>query len=147
MAENTVDQTGSERYAINVGGNASGQFTVGHHNTVSRTDTSNSAEDTPTADLAALREEFARLREQLPTEGPLADQARENLDDLENAITAPLPNVSAMHSVRDWFTRKLPYLAAAVTGLIAHPVAEQLIAAGGAAVVAEFQRFFGSDLA
>ncbi|MET8430991.1 hypothetical protein [Nocardia sp. NPDC004860] len=145
MTANPTD-TPSDRTTVNIGGSVSGQFTVGDHNTVSNIVSGNASVAVTADDIASLRAEFGRLRDQLPSEGPLAEQARENLDDLEEAITAAEPDVSTMYSIRNWFSRKLPQFTGAVTTLIVNPIVAQLVAAAGGALVGQFQQQFGTEL-
>ncbi|MBF6076627.1 hypothetical protein ACWEPH_03000 [Nocardia beijingensis] len=133
-----------DRYHVQVGGNVSGQFTVGSDNTVSRVEAGRDLTQVTAADIATLRDEFARLRARLPTGAAVADPARERLDELEEAVTAPEPDLSTMDYVRNWFVRNVPGLAGAVTGLIVHPIVGQLVTAVGGTLAAEYQRRFGS---
>ncbi|MFB8282300.1 hypothetical protein [Nocardia colli] len=135
-----------EHNTVSVGGNVSGQFTVGSYNTVSQIIGGAESAPATSADIASLRAEFARFRDQLPTDNSLGEQARENLDDLEEAVLAPEPDVSTMYSIRNWFARKLPQFSAAITTLIINPIVAQLVAAAGGTVVGEFQQHFGAEL-
>lgn len=139
-----MTDTSGDRYDVHVGGSVSGQFTVGRDNTVSRIDAGRDAIQVSAADIAALRAEFARVRAQLPADGTVGDQARERIDELEEAVTAPEPDLSTMDYVRNWFARRLPELAGAVTGLIVHPIVGRLVEAAGSTLAAEFQRRFGA---
>ncbi|WP_067478863.1 hypothetical protein [Nocardia amamiensis] len=140
-----MTDTRGDRYNVNVGGSVSGQFTVGSDNTVSRIEAGRDVTQVTAADIAELRSEFDRLRTQLPSDTAVTDQARERLDELENAVTAPEPDLSTMDYVRSWFIRNVPELAGAVTGLIVHPIVGQLVAMVGGSLAAEYQRRFGSD--
>lgn len=122
----------------------SGQVVVGRHNTVSRTTLGGPAADQVTdVELAALRAEFARLRELLPRDEPDAGRARELLDELEESTTAPEPDLSTMEYVVRWFRRRLPALAGAVTSLVLHPVVARLVEAAGVTVAEDFRHRFG----
>ncbi|WP_051022399.1 hypothetical protein [Nocardia pneumoniae] len=140
-----MTDTPGDRYNIHVGGGVSGQFTVGRDNTVSRIEAGRDAVQVTAADMDALRSEFARVRVQLPPDTAVTDQARDRLDELEKAVTAPEPDLSTMEYVRNWFVRNLPELAGTVTGLIVHPIVGRLVAGVGGALAAEFQRRFGFD--
>ncbi|MEV6320670.1 hypothetical protein AB0M45_05650 [Nocardia sp. NPDC051787] len=142
-----MTDTPGDRYNIRVDGGVPGQFTVGSGNTVSRTEAGRDAIQVTPADMDSLRSEFARLRTQLPPDTAVADQARERLDELEEAVTAPEPDLSTMDYVRNWFIRNVPEFAGAVTGLIVHPIVGRLVAAVGGSLAAEFQRRFGSGAA
>ncbi|MCP2278528.1 hypothetical protein ACFYT3_15025 [Nocardia amikacinitolerans] len=139
-----MTETSGANYHLNVGGDVPGQIAVGHHNTVSRVEAGRDSTQNAGVDLTGLRAEFERLRAQLPTDGPLRDQAAERVDELEEAVTADEPDLSTMEYVRNWFARRLPELAGAVTGLIVHPAVGALVAAAGAGLAGEFVRRFGS---
>ncbi|MFQ6331121.1 hypothetical protein ACLMAL_33990 [Nocardia sp. CWNU-33] len=48
-----------------------------------------------------------------------------------------------MEYVRNWFARRLPELAGAITGLIGHPAVGAIVAAAGGSLAEEFARRFG----
>lgn len=123
------------RFRVHVGGDFSGNVVVGANNTVTNAPvrlTTSEAED-----LASL---FARLRAQLGEED---DLARAKVDDLEEAITEGEPDLATMESVRNWFGRRMPRLAASVSELILNPIVTKLVGAAGAGLAAEFTRRFG----
>ncbi|MQY31907.1 hypothetical protein [Nocardia aurantia] len=140
-----MPDTPADRYNIHVGGSVSGQVTVGQGNTVNRIEAGRDAALVSESEITELRGEFDRVRAQLPADGAVADQAREHLDDLEEAVTASQPDLTTMEYVRKWFARKLPQFAGAVTGLIVHPIVGRLVEAAGSALAADFRRRFGPD--
>ncbi|MFF0490476.1 hypothetical protein ACFYTQ_15770 [Nocardia sp. NPDC004068] len=140
-----MTETPADRYNVHIGGSVDGQVTIGHANTVSRVQAGRDAGAVTEHEIASLRAEFDRLRAQLPTEGAIAEQARERLDELEETITGPEPDPSTMDYVRKWFARKLPRLAGAVTTLIVHPIVGRLVDAAGTTLAADFQRRFGTS--
>jgi hypothetical protein len=97
--------------------------------------------------MAALRAAFEALREQVAAvpELPQAqkDAAQERVKELEEAVTAPEPDLSTMEYVRNWFLKNLPGLAGAVTGVVVNPIVGKLVAVAGDTLSAEFQRRFG----
>ncbi|QUC59174.1 hypothetical protein IOD14_21685 [Streptomyces sp. A2-16] len=122
----------------------SGQVIVGRHNTVTQNTGGRPVADPVTeAELAALRAEFARLRDLVPEDEPDAERARELLDELEESATAPEPDLSTMEYVLRWFRRRLPALAGAVTSLILHPVVGHLVEAAGVTLAEDFRHRFG----
>lgn len=133
------------RYDVHLTGDVSGQVVVGSDNTVKQVIAGHDLGPVTDAELADLRSEFAQVRGLLQDPDPLHDQARERLDELEEAVTAPQPDLSTMEYVRRWFTRRLPALAGTVTGLIVHPVVGRLVEAAGETLAAEFRRRFGPE--
>jgi hypothetical protein len=134
-----------QRYDLHITGDVSGQVVVGSDNTVSNVTAGRDVKAVTEPEIAALRAEFARVKALLPADAPVAEPARERLDELEEAVTAPEPDLSTMEYVRTWFGKRLPALAGTVTGLIVHPVVGRLVEAAGEALSAEFRRRFGSD--
>ncbi|WP_405651681.1 hypothetical protein [Streptomyces sp. RK9] len=90
------------------------------------------------AQLATLRDAFASVRAEIPTEGPATDRAAELLDELEEAVTTPQTNLTTMAYVRRWFATNLPALAGSVAALLAHPVVAQLAEAAGGGLAAGY---------
>lgn len=141
-----MHEESGDRYNVRIGGDASGQVVAGRNNTVSRIDTGPSARAQITDDdLAQLRSEFAAVRALVQVEGgDKSEQANERIDELEEAVTGPTPNLSTMAYVRRWFARNLPKLASAIEGLLIHPVAGKLAEAAGDTIAAEFRRLIES---
>ncbi|MFF4658991.1 hypothetical protein [Streptomyces sp. NPDC001381] len=134
-----------DRYDVRAD-DVSGQLVVGRDNTVTRLEVA-SAATTPVTEreLAELHAEFARVRALVPQDAPEADRARELLDELEESATAPdADGLSTMAYVRRWFSRHLPALTEAVTGLVVHPVVIHLVELAGGAVADEFHQRFGA---
>ncbi|MFD0201677.1 MULTISPECIES: hypothetical protein [Saccharothrix] len=123
------------RFRLRVGGDISGNVVVGDNNTVTNAPVRLDAREAE--DLAAL---FARLRARL---GEDDDAARAKVDELEEAIIDGEPDLATMESVRNWFGRKMPRLAASVSELILNPIVAKLVGAAGAGLAAEFTRRFG----
>lgn len=120
-----------------------GQVIVGRHNTATQSTTHTPAPLPVTDDeLAALRAEFTRVRHLVDEDEPHARRARELLDELEETATAAEPDLSTMQYVQRWFRRALPALAAAVTGLVLHPVVGRLVEAAGDTLADDFRRRF-----
>jgi hypothetical protein len=59
------------------------------------------------------------------------------------AVIAREPDISTMEYVKRWFVRHVPALAGAVTSIFVDPIVGKLVAAGGDALVAEFNRKLG----
>ena len=118
-----------------------GQVAIG--GTVSQASTVVSGEGPSQADLAALLDQFAALRQDVVADPDTPDAAAEKLDELEAAITAEEPELSTMEYVRDWFVKYAPKFAGAVTSLVVNPVVGALVGAAGESLSAEFKRRFG----
>ncbi|MDA2812109.1 hypothetical protein O4J56_15805 [Nocardiopsis sp. RSe5-2] len=136
-----------KRYRVKTG-DVSGQVVVGEDNVVVAA--TGGAEGAPAAvgaDLESLRSGFAALRGRIDREAEdgTGAAARERIDELEEAVTADKPEVSVMVYVRDWFVKRLPALAGAVTALIVHPFVGRLVEHAGDAVASEFSRHFGDE--
>ena len=117
-----------------------GQVAIG--GTVSQTSTSMVPQGPSEADLAALLQQFATLRNEVLADADTPDAAAEKLDELEAAITADKPELSTMEYVRDWFVKYAPKFAGAVTALVVNPIVGALVGAAGETVATEFKRRF-----
>jgi hypothetical protein len=97
------------------------------------------------AEMHDLVQLLAQLRAQVAAEAPpdQRDAAVAKVDELAEALAEPEPDLATMESVRNWFVRRLPALAAGVTGLVVHPIVGKLVGAAGDALAAEFRRRFG----
>ncbi|MEU7060248.1 hypothetical protein [Streptomyces sp. NPDC046197] len=151
MTEHSVDRddpvdggSSYDRGYVRIG-DVSGQVVVGRNNTVSRVEAAPGQAPVTAEELTALRGEFARVRALVPRDVPEADRAGELLDELEESVTAPRPDLSTMEYIRRWFGRRLPALAGAVTSLILHPVVGRLVEAAGDTLTDDFRRRFGGS--
>jgi hypothetical protein len=143
----------SAGHRVTIGGSADkGQIVVGgDHNT--QIDYGSVGAPPPGADVAELRRTVddlvAQLRAQITAEAP--DEKRtaalERVDELRDAVLAEEPEPTTIDYVRRWFSRNLPKLAGAVTGLIINPVVGQVVAAAGELAAGEFRRLFGAERA
>lgn len=71
------------------------------------------------------------------------DAALERVDELQDAVIAQVPDLTTIAYVQRWFTRNLPKLAGAITGLIVHPLVGRVVESAGDLVAAEFRDRFG----
>ncbi|WP_370937665.1 hypothetical protein [Amycolatopsis sp. cg13] len=133
-----MTEPGQDRITIHVGSDLSGQVVFGDNNITTGGDYHAAA----SADLAAVTSLLEEIRAALPAD--LAEQGGAQLDDLEEAITADTPDLSAMERVRDWFSQHVPALAGAIGRTVLHPVVVRLVAAAGDTLAADFHRRFGS---
>ncbi|MGW4393725.1 hypothetical protein ACWEHA_00400 [Amycolatopsis nivea] len=135
-----MTQPGQDRITIHVGGDLSGQVVLGNDNTTTVGDyhAAGTASESDLSAVAALLEE---IRAALPAD--LAGSGGAQLDDLEEAITADTPDLTAMERVRDWFAQHIPALAGAISRTVLHPVVVKLVAAAGDTLSADFRRRFG----
>ena len=129
-----------------ISGPVSGQVAVGKMITQTQ-NIGAPAEKPGEEEMAALRAAFEALREQVAAASGVPeaqkDAARERVKELEDAVTAPEPDLSTMEYVRNWFVKNLPSLAGAVTGVVVNPIVGKLVAVAGDTLSAEFQRRFG----
>jgi hypothetical protein len=97
------------------------------------------------ADLEALHALFDTLRERVAAEAPpeLAEEARAQVDKLEEAATAEKTDLSAMERVRNWFLENLPSVAGAVASLLINPILGKVVEAAGDLAANELRRRFG----
>lgn len=135
--------TGDQIHAT-ISGDVSGQVAVGKN--ISQKQTSiNTVSPVTEADLAALRQEFAKLRTQIEAEVPPEKQAPalERVQEMEEAITAEKPDLDTLSGVKAWFGKHLPAMAGAVTSVVVNPIVGQLVSAAGETLADEFRHRFG----
>jgi len=98
------------------------------------------------AELDELRQEFAKLRQQVADQTPpeVRDKALEMVDELEKDTVADEPKPITMRYVRDWFAENVPKVAGAVAGLVVHPIVGKLVETAGDAVATQFKQLLGS---
>ncbi|HEX2077217.1 MAG TPA: hypothetical protein VHG08_05895 [Longimicrobium sp.] len=130
-----------------ISGPVSGQVAVGKMITQTQTIGAPPPEKPGEEEMAALRAAFEALREQVAAAAEIPEAqkeaARERVKELEEAVTAPEPDLSTMEYVRNWFAKNLPTLAGAVTSVVVNPIVGKLVAVAGDTLSAEFQRRFG----
>lgn len=136
-----MDDTGKQIRAT-ITGDVSGQIAVGDQNVQHQTIVE--ARLSP-EEVEELRGLFAALREVVAAEAPPEEQdaALEHVDELQEALTAETPDVSALERVKRWFGEKLPAAGKAVGNLLRHPVVAKLVGAAGDALAADFRRRLG----
>ena len=86
-----------------------------------------------------LRQLFDALRERVLMEAPetWGDSAAERVGELEEALTAPEPDMETTGYVKRWFLKKLPGLAGLITSLLVHPLVGKLVQSAGDTAYAE----------
>jgi hypothetical protein len=129
---------------ITVKGDFSGQIAMGDHNRQTITKIRNQITLDEMNELRRLLSEL-RTRVEATANAETKEPALEQVQTLEDAITAKKPNVSKMDKVRTWFGKYAPSLLGSVTSVIVHPIVGKLVEAGGDLLVQDFQRRFGSD--
>ncbi len=131
---------------VTIGGNVSGQVAVGKNIQQSQIAGASSTPVTE-AELATLRQAVAELLARVEAEAPAEKrpEAAGRVRELEEALTAPTPDLTTLEYVRNWFAKHLPALAGGVTSLIVHPLVGKLVEAGGELLVDEFKRRFGGN--
>ena len=140
-----MDDKGGDQISGSISGNVSGQAAIGKN--IQQTQVGGGAEPPTAEELAELKRSFEALRELVGTEAPAEEReaALERVDELEQAVQAEEPDVSTMEYVRNWFAKRLPGIAGAVTGVVVNPIVGKLVAAAGDAVAGEFKRRFGGE--
>jgi hypothetical protein len=96
-----------------------------------------------------LEQALAELKQRIAAEAPAEEKAAalERAGELEEAVKVEKPDqgtLTTMEYVKNWFIKHLPGLAGAVMSVIVHPIVGKLVEAGGDALVAEFNRRFGT---
>ncbi|AHH96315.1 hypothetical protein GCM10010174_76830 [Kutzneria viridogrisea] len=118
-------------YHVHIGGDVSGQVSVGDNNVQVR-----SSEPVTEQDLARLRTELAELRALVPA-------AAQKIDELDEALTGGEVDLPTVEHVQGWFRRRLPQFLGALNKVVLGPVVAKLVAAGGEQLAAEFTRRLG----
>lgn len=129
---------------VNIKGNVSGQIAIGNNNTQTQSDVHYSV---TVQEMDGLRQILNELRTKVEAiaEPENKISALEQVQKLEQAITAKKPSLSKMEKVKNWFGKNAPALAGAVTSVIVHPIVGKLVEAGGDMLVKEFQERFGNS--
>lgn len=137
----------SEKGRVQIGGTVDrSQIAVGSY--ITQTSVVGHLRETVTdGEIRQLTAALATLREQVTAQVPPERQeaALDRLEELEEALVAERPELTTVQRVRDWFLRRAPQLAGAVTSLVFNPIVGKLVAAGGDALVSEFRERFGTD--
>jgi hypothetical protein len=92
--------------------------------------------------LLAAVEELAAQMVALASDAQ-RENARQNAQELREAVTAQKPNLRSLEYVRTWVGKHLPQLAGSVTSLVLHPILGKLVEAAGTALAEEFRVRFG----
>jgi hypothetical protein len=139
-------QGAGDRYNVRVRGDVSGQLAAGQN--IQQLNVTHEPQTAVTdADLAEVRRLVGELKQKVAAEAPpeQRDAALERVDELQDAVVAEEPDVTTMDYVRRWFTKNLPKLAGAVTGLIVHPLVGRVVEAAGDLAASEFRRRFDGE--
>ena len=138
----SVDGTAGDHIELKIDGLVSGQVAVGRDNHLTIHE---GAARSP--DIDALRTLVDRVRAQIAADAPpdQRDAAVARVDELQDAVTAPEPDLDRVHYVLTWFRKHLPKLAGSIVGLVVHPVLGRVVEAAGDLAAAEFQQLFGDE--
>ena len=138
------EKTGDVIHA-NISGSVSGQIGVGKD--ITQTQTIGERLPVTDAEMAELRKMVAELKARVEAEAPpeTKDAALERVDELEEAVTAKEPDLTTMEYVKRWFTKNLPTLAGAVTGVVVNPIVGKLVEVAGEGLAAQFRQRFGIE--
>jgi len=129
----------------NISGTVGGQVAVGKD--ISQTQSIGERLPVTDADLSELRKMLADLKAKVEVEAPLEtkEAALERVEELEEAVTAKEPDLTTMEYVKRWFTKNLPTLAGAVTGVVINPIVGKIVEAAGEGLAAQFRQRFGIE--
>ena len=142
MSMNEQESRG-DTISATISGNVSGQVAVGKQITQTQT-IGAPAELVTDKELEDLRAAFAALKTQIVAQAPpeKKEAAAERVAELEEAVHAKEPDLDTISYVKNWFTKNLPGLAGAVTGLVIHPIVGKVVGAAGEALASEFKSRF-----
>ena len=128
---------------VNISGNISGQVAVGKH--ISQIENTGLIQPDITEDeLMVLKQLLENLKAKVASEASpdKKDSALERVQELQEAVTAKEPDLTTMEYVRKWFSKHLPKLSGAVTGVVIHPIVGKLVEAAGNTLADDFRRRF-----
>jgi len=139
----TQEQT-SGNIEAHIAGDVSGQIAVGRDIHQRQTIGIPRPVVTP-EERGELRAVLDQLKAQVAAVAPpeLRQSASERVQELDEAVSADLPDLSTIEYVRGWIGRHLPQLAGSITSLVFHPVLGKLVEAAGDLLADEFRRRFG----
>ena len=134
-----------EVISATISGTVSGQVAVGKD--ITQTQTIGHQPDVTGADMTELRKMLDDLKARIEAEAGLETKAAalERMEELHEAVTGKEPDLTTMEYVKRWFTKNLPSLAGAVTGIVVNPIVGKVVAAAGEGLAAEFRRRFGPE--
>lgn len=133
-----------DHISATVSGSVGGSMAVGKN--ITQTHQVGAPAQVTEEERAELANKFVSVQEQIQAEAPpeKVGAALERVAELEEALSAPEPDLDAMSGVSAWFRKNLPSLAGAVTSVVVHPVVGKIVSAAGEAVASEFERRFKS---
>ncbi|MEB3357143.1 MAG: hypothetical protein VKK04_10475 [Synechococcales bacterium] len=139
-----MNQESSNNTSINARfslGDNSGQIAIGSN--ISQTQSVNRPTVTQ-ADLDTLQNLFDHLKEQVRAAAPPDKQAAalERVEELQEAIAEPEPDLSTMEYVKRWFAKHVPQVAGAVASVVVHPIVGKIVEAAGDLVAEDFRQRF-----
>jgi hypothetical protein len=139
--KNTRPGSKGDTISATIGDNAS-QVAVGKN--IHQQQVKGSLELTP-ADLKQVEQLFADLRKQVEQQAPpeKKEAALERVDELQQEVASPKPQVSTMEYVHNWFGKNIPSLLGAVTGVVVNPIVGKVVEAAGSLAAQELKRRFG----
>jgi hypothetical protein len=116
--------------SVHVGGNVTGNITVGEGNVVHIIN--NSGPD----DVGALRKALEVFKQEVSATAPPEEKedAASYADMMANAALAKTPNATILSSCRDWFVEHVPAVAESVASILGHPLLGRVLGAAGRAL-------------
>lgn len=96
-------------------------------------------------EIASLADAFRSLDKQIEQDAPAErkEEARQQVEQLKEAVAAEKPDVPAMEKARGWFVENLPAMLGAVTSILTHPIVGKLVEAAGEFTLDQFRQRLG----
>ena len=138
-------QGSGDHISATISGTVSGQVAVGKD--IAQSQQIGAPAELSEEERMALAQAFADVQDQIRAAAPpeTSAAALERLDELEEAVGAPEPDLSTMEYVSGWFAKNLPSVAGAIAGIVVHPVVGKMVSAAGEALAGEFKRRFAPN--
>ncbi len=97
------------------------------------------------ADLKQFQALFDDLKKQIAEQAPpdKKDAALERVDEMQQELKSPKPQLSTLEYVRNWFGKNLPSLLGGVTSLIVNPIVGKLVETASGLAADALKKQFG----
>jgi hypothetical protein len=152
--------------SISIGGNVGGSVAVGDHNiqigaagpgstvvvggetaqqTFDARQQATLARPLSPEEIAALADAFRSLEAQIQQDAPAekVETARQQVEQLKEAVAQEKPDVPAMEKAKGWFVENLPAMLGGVTSILTHPIVGRLVEAAGEFTLDQFRQRLG----
>ena len=138
----TSPSAGGDVIQATIGDHVS-QVAVGKNNRQTQTTVSAKISE---ADLRQVAGLFDGLKKQIEQQAPpeKKDAALERVDELQQEVTSPKPQVVTMEYVKNWFAKNLPSLLGGVTSIMINPIVGKVIEASTGIAAEAIKKQFGT---